>query len=213
MLVIRDLTIKIGNRPIIQNFDQTLKKGEILGIWGANGTGKSTLCRAVSGLLKEGVTGSIEIGGKNLWDMTVAERVSNVGIIFQDPEAQLFSPTVVDEIAFAPENLCLKREEIYDRIKQVVSSIGIEHLLNRKTNSLSGGEKQLVAIASVVAMRPRVLIADEITAHIDNTNKNLVHRVLLDYAKEGAVIFAAPTQSELSICTRTFSLNKNEYST
>ena len=211
MLSVKNLTVSYGNKTIINDLSFDMNEGEILGILGANGTGKSTICLAIAGLIedKANLCGSIEILGKNINNMTVAEKADLVGIIFQDPDTQLFSPTVEDEIAFAPENLCLNRQVIKDRIDYALKLCAIEHLRHRKTNALSGGEKQLVAIASVLAMRPKILIADEVTAHIDSFYKSKIYNALIAHAKEGAVIFVTPQSEDAELCTRKIWLSKN----
>lgn len=213
-LSIKNLTVKYGEKTILQNIGFDVCEGEILGIFGGNGTGKSTLCRCVAGLPPHEAQiaeGGIFFDGKNVSDMTVAEKAHSVGIIFQNPETQLFSPSVEDELAFAPENLLVPREEIEKRIGFALKICRIEHLRHASTAKLSGGEKQLVAIASVLTMQPKVLVADEITARVDREGREKIRACLKAFAAAGgAVLMVSHIESELEICSKIIVLKKEK---
>jgi energy-coupling factor transport system ATP-binding protein len=215
-LTVAGIGLAYGNTLIFKNLSFALNEGEILAIRGSNGSGKSSLCLCLAGLLDadgENVKfrGDIFYDDKNLNDMTLAQKCGAVGIVFQNPDTQLFSPLVIEELAFAPENLALPREEIKSRVDDALKKCGIEHLKNCKTNSLSGGEKQLAAIASVLTMRPKILIADEITSRVDADKKHAVRKILTDFAASGgSVITVAHSEKDIAIASRVIDLERGK---
>jgi energy-coupling factor transporter ATP-binding protein EcfA2 len=214
-LEIKRFSVSYGERKVINKLDLSLSEGEILGVYGRNGSGKSTLCLAIMNLLPDSalISGNIYIDGKKTEDLTVRERAAAIGIIFQNPDSRLFSPSVEDELAFAPENLMFKRGEIEERIEYALNLLDIKHLRDRHTNSLSGGEKQLVAIASVLTMRPAILIADEITSRIDVAGREKIRNCLIEFARAGgSVLTVSHNREDLSIATRHFCIDDNRES-
>lgn len=194
-----------GEKAVLDGVSLSFEKGEIVGVKGGNGSGKSTLCRLLAGLPPEGLSfsGKIEVNGEDVFSISVARRSAQIGIVFQNPENQLFSPSVESELAFAPENLCVPRAEIAKRIDYALKILQIEHLRDRQTNSLSGGEKQLTAIASVLTMQPEIIIADEITARIDESGREKIRCFLKAFAAAGGlVITVSHIESDLAQCTR-----------
>jgi len=137
-------------KPILQNLDLCVQKGEIIGIMGKSGIGKSTILKLINGLIPKRISGTKEgkvlIKGKDVENMTLAEISIIVGIVFQNPDDQIVFPVVEDELAFGLENLCYPKEEILKRIRLILSDLGISHLRDKNPNNLSGGEKQLVNI-------------------------------------------------------------------
>ena len=152
-----------------------ISKGEFLVIMGASEAGKSTLATCFNGLIphymKGAIKGEVIILGTNTADSSVPQLAENVGIVFQDFEAQLFSTNVELEIAFGPENFAVPREEIGRRIEENLNYVGLEEFRNRPPFTLSGGQKQKLAIASVLAMRPTILVMDEPTTDLDPISK------------------------------------------
>lgn len=214
-LTAKNLSLSFGGQVIFKNLSFSAESGEILAIKGPNGSGKSSLCLCLAGLMEEGdetaVSGEVYYGGKALPEMGIAERCACVGIVFQNPDMQLFSPIVTEELAFAPENLALPRDEIKARIEEAAGICGIKHLLGAKTNRLSGGEKQLVAIASTLTMKPKFLIADEITSRIDTDKKDIVRNILINFAKEGGgVIMVSHNPKDLEIAHRVIELKRGK---
>lgn len=207
MLIVKDLTLKYGEKTIFENLSFKLEKGQILAIKGKNGSGKTSLCLIVAGLLKNEentqISGDVFYDGKNVYGLTVFEKCIEVGLVFQNPENQIFSPLVTEEMVFAPENLAILREEMARRLQNTLKICGIEHLKSKKTSELSGGEKQLLALASVLTMQPKLLIVDEITSRIDSDNKEKVHGILKDYAKQGnSVIIVTHSEKDLEIADK-----------
>lgn len=177
---------------IFENVSFSLDSGESLAVLGPSGCGKSTLCLCISGLIPRvypgNLSGQVLIFGQNIRDLSLAQTVSKLGIIFQNPATQLFSPTIEDELAFGPENLCLDREEIGLRIEKILKTINMESYRFDNPNSLSGGQQQLIAIASVLMLNPEIIICDEIMSWIDDEGKEIIKKVLESLKEEGKTI-------------------------
>jgi energy-coupling factor transporter ATP-binding protein EcfA2 len=158
-------------RPAIDGLTESIAEGEVVVITGPSGCGKSTVCRAIGGFIPElisaRVDGEITLDGASVWETDSARIAQRVGYIQQDPDAQICTLHVEREVAFGPENLCLPLEEVSTRVDECLAAVGIDHLRHRETTDLSGGEKQRLAIASILAMRPKILLLDEPTANLD----------------------------------------------
>lgn len=152
----------------LKNLSMTIEKGKLTAILGCNGAGKSTLFLNLNGVLTPS-SGEIRIAGKRLeyHKKSLLEMRKNVGIVFQDPDDQLFSADVYRDISFGPLNLGLPEEAVKMRVEQAMERTGISHLRERPTHALSYGQKKRVAIAGVLAMEPQVIILDEPTAGLD----------------------------------------------
>ena len=183
---IRNLTFqyRIRDEPAVKNINLDLHKGELMLIAGTSGCGKTTLMRCINGLIPRTYSGTIEgeikLFGKSVNTISLAELSQTVGTILQNPERQIVSGFVLNEIAFGPENLGLEREEILYRVDEALGYLGISDLRDRETFTLSGGEKQKVALAGVMAMRPQILILDEPLASLDSASS---HEALLLFRK------------------------------
>lgn len=171
---INDLEFSYGTskQPAIRDINLNIKKGEYIVIAGLSGCGKSTFCRCINGLIphfyRSGIMkGSVIVDGLDTREHPLYEITQKVGMVFQDPESQLMSLTVERDVAFGPENLGLPREEIRARVEEALELTKIQHLRERAPHELSGGEQQLVAIASVLALQPKILVLDEPTANLD----------------------------------------------
>jgi cobalt/nickel transport system ATP-binding protein len=156
-----------SGRKVINDLDLRLKKGERLGIIGPNGSGKSTMFRLIMGLLRP-TSGRLTIFGKEMTHkrdfFPVRQRI---GLLFQDPDDQLINPTVLDDVGFGPLNQGKSIKDAKDISRKALSDLGIGDLEDRITYKLSGGEKKLVSLATVLAMKPEVLLLDEPTSGID----------------------------------------------
>jgi energy-coupling factor transporter ATP-binding protein EcfA2 len=172
-LAISDLSFRYQRREdyALHGLYFQVQPGEVLLIAGASGCGKTTLMRCINGLIPRtyhgDLQGEISIFGKPVSDMTMPELSQQVGTILQDPERQIVGSYVLNEVAFGLENLGLPREEIMDRVDETLQFLGISHLRDRETFSISGGEKQKVALAGVLSMRPHLLLLDEPLASLD----------------------------------------------
>ena len=169
-------------RRVLDGLDLAVADDRYLLVSGASGSGKSTLVRCFNGLIPHfyggDLAGVVTVDGEATSELSVARLFDRVGMVFQNPEAQLFSRTVAREIAFGLESLGLARGKIRRRVDETAVAMGIEALLERHPQNLSGGEQQLVAVAAVVALRPRLLILDEPFANLDPANVARLRRVL-----------------------------------
>jgi energy-coupling factor transporter ATP-binding protein EcfA2 len=168
-----------ASEPAIRDISFTIGAGEMLLVAGPSGCGKSTLIRAINGLIPHSyrgeLSGSVHVGERSTVELRLRDLAREVGTVLQDPRKQLVASTVVGELAFAPENLGMPREEIASRIEDVVAETAIQHLVGRTADQLSGGESQALAIAGALMMRPRLLVLDEPLANLD---AEAAHRLL-----------------------------------
>jgi len=178
LLVLKNFSVTLTNKPILKNINFTLEPGEKVFITGPNGAGKTTLVEAILGFIPfEG-----ELFFKNRLIKTkkdFQELRKNIGYVFQHPDDQLFSPTVEEELAFGPLNLGWNREKIRKKIEEILKYFRIEHLKTKNIYELSGGEKRIVSIACVVIMEPEVIIMDEPSNGLDEVN----FKILIDFLK------------------------------
>jgi energy-coupling factor transport system ATP-binding protein len=156
---------------VLQGVDLSIRKGEFVLVCGRSGSGKSTLGYLFNGLILHffggELEGSVHVNGLNTKDVTITDLFTKVGLVFQNADAQLFNSTVETEIAFGLESLGLPAPRIEERIQGVAETLGIGNLLHRSPMSLSGGEKRIVAIASVLCLDPALILLDEPCAHLD----------------------------------------------
>lgn len=153
----------------LDNISLTVEDGDFLGIIGATGSGKSTFIQHLNGLIKL-TSGKITVDGIELHNKPDLKKLrAEVGMVFQYPEYQLFDETVEKDVSFGPKNLGLKKDEIAERVKEAVETVGLDYdeFKERSPFELSGGQKRRVAIAGVIAMRPQILVLDEPTAGLD----------------------------------------------
>ncbi|MDU4018590.1 MAG: ABC transporter ATP-binding protein [Finegoldia magna] len=175
MIELKNVSFKyeLQEEKTIKNLDLYVKQGEFVGIIGKNGSGKTTLCNIIRGIIPDFVqgeiTGSISIDNKDINDIERGEMAELVGFVFQNPFSQIsgIKKTVFEEIAYGLENLGVPREEIRQRVTDVIKLLKIEDLQDKNPNELSGGQSQRVAIASIIVMNPKVLIFDEPTSQLD----------------------------------------------
>jgi len=154
-------------KPVLDGVDLVLNPGERMVLLGANGAGKSTLLHVVTGFIPARA-GTVEAFGEIRRSEADFRAVRvRAGLVFQDADDQLFCPTVIEDVAFGPLNLGQSREEAYETARATLRSLELGHLAERITHRLSGGEKRLVSIAAVLAMRPEVLLLDEPTVGLD----------------------------------------------
>ena len=158
----------------------TLRPGERVVLLGRNGSGKSTLGRLLNGGLAPS-SGSVSVDGET----SSRQFARLVGYVRQDPRNQIVSPLVSDEVAFGPRNLGLSREEVLERVTWALEQCGIAGLSERLTAELSGGQQQLVAMAGVLAMRPRYLVLDEVGSHLDERSRERVRAVVRSLTADG----------------------------
>lgn len=193
-LSIQNLTFRYMRRsePAIRDINFSIDPGEIVLIAGASGCGKTTLARCVNGLnprsYKGELNGSIHICGRDIRELKLVEISQMVGTVLQDPERQILGTKVLNEVAFGLENIALPREEVLSRVDEAMRRLRISGLRDRDTFSLSGGEKQKVALAGVLAMRPRLLMLDEPLASLDPASAHETLALVRELADEGMAI-------------------------
>jgi cobalt/nickel transport system ATP-binding protein len=169
-----------GRAPVIDRLNLSFYHGDRMGMMGPNGSGKTTLFHIIMGLLKS-TSGSVEVFGRRLREekdfRTVRQRI---GLLFQDADDQLFSPTVLEDVAFGPLNLGKSQDEAKTIAQKTLESLGLAGFEDRITYKLSGGEKRLVSLATVLAMEPDVLLLDEPTTGLDETTEGRLVDILQD---------------------------------
>lgn len=197
-IALHDITFSYPDNPgILQGINVTIREGERVGMIGHNGCGKTTLFMLLCGLLTP-QTGTI-----HLFDCPVEPNQfrPELGFLFQHPEDQLFSPSVRDDIAFGPLNLGLPEAEVTERVEAALELTGIQALAGRPPHHLSGGEKQMVAIAGLMAMCPRILLYDEPTASLDlRTRRHLIK--FLQKSDETLLLASHDLEFLLEVCDR-----------
>ncbi len=171
MIAVTELSVFYGKNSVLQNLSFSIEKGAFVLITGPTGCGKSTLALALSGLLSHTdgalVRGQVLVDGLDTQQHPIHKLAGKIGIVFQNPSTQLFNACVEEEVAFAPRNLGLPEEEVRRRAGVALESVGITHLSGRLVHTLSTGEKQRLAIASVLSLQPSALVLDEPTANLD----------------------------------------------
>jgi len=172
---VRNLSVDYGKYPVLHDFSLTVSEGEAVLLKGASGCGKSTLlhtiCGLIPGTISANVTGEVLLFGEAPNDLTIEQRAKKIGIVFQNPETQLFCDSVEDEIAFGLENLCIPVDEIGQRIEEMLALVGMQDFRYASPRELSGGQKQRVVLAAVLALGPQILLLDEALSQLDTEGK------------------------------------------
>lgn len=194
---------------VLKNINLQIKEGEFIAIVGANGSGKSTLLKTLNALLLP-TRGKVVVDGL---DSSESENIIQirqwVQMVFQVPESQIVGTTVEEDLAFGPENLGLPYEEIKKRIDETSKKVGIYKLRDRDTHTLSGGQKQMLAIGSAVAMRPRWLLLDEPTSMLDPVSRKDVFDLILGLWKEGmGIVLTTHSMEEVLLADRVIVLKE-----
>jgi len=207
ILEIKDLSYSYPDgTPALSGINVTIHHGESVGLVGANGAGKSTLLQHLCGSLLP-QTGRIRVGDVPVGARTLREVRRTVGMVFQDPDDQLFMPTVAEDVAFGPLNIGLSPQEADQRVDEALTQVGALHLKNRPPYRLSGGEKRTVAIAAVLACSPDILIMDEPSANLDPRSRRLLIGLLRGFAHT-KVVATHDLDLVLDLCQRTIVLHE-----
>jgi len=198
---VKNLSIAYDKRVIVRDFSLKVEPGEAVLIRGPSGCGKSTLLNAICGLIPGSIpaeiSGEVLLSGRNVRELSVAERAKEIGIVFQNPETQLFCDTVEDEVAFGLENLCFSKSEIGRRIDEMLFLTRMEKYRLASPKELSGGQKQLVVLAAVLALNPKVLLLDEALSQLDNSGKQALAERLMILRKEGHTLLMVDHDDDL----------------
>ncbi len=199
---LEEVTYSYGNRQVaLDGIDLAIGQGEMVALLGANGSGKSTLLKVLDGLLMPS-SGRLRVFGEDIEvvdeDVEEAHRFHRrIGLVFQDPDVQLFSPTVGDDVAFGPLQLGLPLREVRERVESALSQMGILHLRDRAPFELSGGEKKRAAIASVLSLEPDVILLDEPTASLDPRTKWVLVNLIEQLGRQGKTVITATHELDI----------------
>lgn len=207
MIEVKDITVTYPDgTKAIDTLSFTVHDGESVALVGANGAGKTTLLLSLVGVLPI-KSGTICVDGIELSKSTINEVRRHVGVVFQNPDDQLFMPMIYDDIAFGPRNFGLSEEEIKKRVDSALTELGIPHLRDRSSLKLSGGEKRIAAIATVLSMEPTTMIFDEPTAFLDpKARRNLIK--VLAKLPHGKLIATHDLTFAEEVCPRTILIKK-----
>ncbi len=188
MIKFENVSFKYEDKNIINNLNLEIQKGEFLVIMGKNGSGKSTISKLSNGILIPNEGRILVDGIDTLEQEKIFEIRKKVGLVFQNPENQIVSTVVEEDIAFGLENMAIEMEEMHIRVSEVLEKLKLSHIKDRTSSSLSGGQKQRLAIAGVLAMKPEIIILDEPTEMLDPKGKKEVIETIRELNKEGITI-------------------------
>ncbi len=175
----------------LEDVNMEVYEGERVVIAGPNGAGKTTLLLHLNGILRS-TEGEVEVFGRSLKRLRREEIIRDVGLVFQDPDDQLFMPTLFDDLAFGPVNLGLKEEEVRKRVKEALSILGLSGYENRCPHHLSYGEKKKASLAAIISMEPKILVLDEPTANLDPRSRAELIEIIKELnEREGITIVVA----------------------
>jgi energy-coupling factor transport system ATP-binding protein len=210
-------TYEGAEKPALKGINLTIQPGEVVLIAGPNGSGRTTLCRLLNGLIPHffdgKMTGNVFINGINTREATIGHLSQISGLVFDDPLSQLVSPTVFDEIAFGPENLGVPPDEIRKRITESLEFVRLVGYEERAPYTLSGGEQQSLCIASIIAMRPQIYVLDEPTSNLDPIGTEQVFRVIARLAQEEKktlIIVSHNTEELVTLVSRIIVINDGQ---
>jgi len=196
-VVVKDLSYAYEESIALENVSFEVEEGELITILGPNGAGKTTLFLNLVGVLKG--NGVIKLFGKRLEDYSRRDLVKTIGMVFQNPDDQLFMPTVFDDIAFGLVNLGFEKDTIVERVNEVLKRFGLESYRDRYPHHLSFGEKKKVAIASVVCIEPKILLLDEPTANLDPLSRKELIEIIDDLNGDGITVLIATHDTDLAL--------------
>ena len=194
-----------SKRKVLENINFQLKKGESVGLVGANGVGKSTLLRILVGL-NTGFQGDVMVNNIPLEKKNLKTIRKNVGYVFQDADSQLFMSTVFDDVAFAPRNYGMSEAEVNEKTMEALKVVHIEQLKDKQIYKLSGGEKKLASIATILSTEPDVILMDEPSVALDPKNRrNLIN--ILNRLNQAKIIASHDMNMIMDTCERTILLS------
>lgn len=194
-----------SKRKVLENINFQLKKGEAVGLVGANGVGKSTLLRILVGL-NTGFQGDVMVNNIPLEKKNLKTIRKNVGYVFQDADSQLFMSTVFDDVAFAPRNYGMSEAEVNEKTMEALKVVHIEQLKDKQIYKLSGGEKKLASIATILSTEPDVILMDEPSVALDPKNRrNLIN--ILNRLNQAKIIASHDLNMIMDTCERTILLS------
>ena len=190
--------------PVLDNLSFHIRRGETVGLIGANGAGKSTIMKLMLGLLP--AQGEILVEGMPVTKQNLSVIRQKIGFVLQDSDNQMFMPTVYEDMIFGPRNYGLTREEADARVDRVLKELGLENLKHRHNHKISGGEKRMAAIATILAMEPEMIVMDEPSTALDPVNRRRVISTI-NSRKETKLIASHDLDMILDTCQRVILLN------
>ena len=198
---VKNLSVAYDGRSIIRDYSFAAGAGEAVLFKGPSGCGKSTFLHAICGMIPGNIqaemSGEVLIFGKKVHDLSIAGKAKEIGIVFQNPETQLFCGSVEDEIAFGMENLCVPPDEIGRRINEMLALTGLAKYRFAPPRELSGGQKQLVILAAVLALDPKILLLDEALSQLDSIGRIAMKTQLLKLRREGRTLLMVDHAGDL----------------
>ena len=172
MIEFQNVSFSYGEAPVVENLTFSIKKGETVGLIGANGAGKSTIMKLMLGLITG--SGEIKVDGLPVCRENLAEVRRKIGFVLQDSDNQMFMPTVYEDMIFGPRNYGLSKEATEKRVDNILAQLGLQNLKHRHNHKISGGEKRMAAIATILAMEPEMILMDEPSTALDPVNRRTV---------------------------------------
>lgn len=197
-----------NNKNVLSDITISIKEGESVGIVGANGAGKSTLLKILVGLCDD-FSGEVIVDGLNLNRKNLNDIRKKAGYVFQDSDSQLFMTNVYDDVAFAPRNYGYSKEETDRLVKNALESVGAKKLVDRKIYKLSGGEKKMVSIATVLSVVPDIILMDEPTIALDPSNRRKLINLLNTFSKT-KLVASHDLDMVMDTCERTILINNGK---
>ena len=193
MLEVKDLSLKLEGKQIFENISFSVEQGELLAVCGPNGGGKSCLLKTIKGLFKQNA-GTVLVNGK---EQNCRERLLSTGLVFQDADVQIVGETVEKDIAFGPRNLRWTEEKVRQSTEDVIGLLNMQDYRKKRPQVLSGGEKRCLAIAGVLAMRPGIVMMDEVFSNLDYPSVRMVLKAVLKLKEEGIAVVIVSHDTEL----------------
>ncbi|RJP29128.1 MAG: ABC transporter ATP-binding protein [Candidatus Omnitrophota bacterium] len=205
---IKDLSFKYPDgHQALRGINLDIFEGETLGIIGPNGAGKSTLLLHFNGIIRG--KGHMRINGLAMDDLNLREIRKTVGFVFQDPDSQLFMPTVYEDVAFGPLNMGMKKEDVRDTVDSALSKVDMKDALQRVSHHLSYGEKKRISIATVLSMSPKILVLDEPSSNLDPKHRRDLMNMLKNFALT-KIIATHDLDLVLEVCSRVALIDKGQ---
>lgn len=207
MLEFKNVSFSYGDHPVLDNLSFKIDDGEAVGLIGANGAGKSTIMKLVLGLLAG--EGEICLDNISVCKKNLAEIRKKIGFVLQDSDNQMFMPTVYEDMIFGPMNYGMSREEADRRVDEVLASLNLTELKHRSNHKISGGEKRMAAIATILAMQPEVILMDEPSTALDPVNRRTVINTV-NSLKQTKLIASHDLDMILDTCDRVILLSRGK---
>lgn len=209
ILEAKNVTFFHKDKKTLNNINLSFEEGKFIGITGKNGSGKSTFAKLIAGLERP-QSGGVFFESKEITEDSIHDIRPYISMVFQNPNNQIIATKVIDELAFALENLGISRSKMIKKIYETSRKLEIEHLLNKNPEELSGGQKQIVAIGGILVFNPKIIILDEITSMLDSISKKKVFNLIQTLKKDHTIIMISHDSKELAHTDRVIIFDKGE---